>query len=293
MFSMSPTLAGFAAIIMWSLLALFTASSGPVPPLQLLAMTFSIGSLVGLLYWLKNPPSRDLLRQSPKVWLVGIGGLFGYHFFYYTALQNAPAAEASLVAYLWPVLIVVFSAFLPGEKFRWFHAAGTLLGFSGALLLILSRNQVSQVADTATLGYLAAFSCAFIWSAYSVISRTFKNVSTDSVVLFCLATAILSLIAHLILETTYWPESTIQWLAILALGLMPVGLAFYAWDYAMKHGPIQLLASAAYLAPVLSTIILVLAGRAEMRWRLAAATLLVTFGAILASGKLTRGHSLA
>ena len=33
-----------------------------------------------------------------QVWLVGIAGLFGYHFLYFTALRNAPAVEAGLIA---------------------------------------------------------------------------------------------------------------------------------------------------------------------------------------------------
>jgi drug/metabolite transporter (DMT)-like permease len=45
-----------------------------------------------------------------KVWALGLFGLFGYHFLYFTALRNAPAVEAGLIAYLWPLLIVVGSA---------------------------------------------------------------------------------------------------------------------------------------------------------------------------------------
>lgn len=283
---MNATLAGFAAIIMWSLLALFTASSGDVPPFQLLAMTFAIASLIGLFSWLIRAPGKAIFNQPAKVWFVGIAGLFGYHFFYYTALRNAPAAEASLIAYLWPLLIVLFSALLPGERLRWYHGVGALLGFGGALLLLLSKQTDPATTDSNFYGFFAAFLCAFIWSGYSVISRTFKNVSTDVVVIFCIATAILSLISHLALEQTIWPETVSQWLAVLGLGLMPVGLAFYAWDHAMKHGQIQLLGSAAYFAPVLSTIILVIFGLADMSWQLVAACLCVTAGAILASGRI-------
>jgi drug/metabolite transporter (DMT)-like permease len=282
-------LAGFAAIIMWSLLALFTARSGTVPPFQLLAMTFAIGSGVGLASWVFKRPLATTFRQPAKVWIVGIAGLFGYHFFYYTALRNAPAAEAGLIAYLWPLLIVLFSALLPNEKLKWFHLAGAVLGFGGTFILLLSRDNAVENSQTSILGFGAAFLCAFIWSGYSVLSRSFKNVPTDIVVIYCIVTAVLALLCHLALEQTVWPASNTEWLAVLALGFLPVGLAFYAWDYAMKHGPIQLLGSAAYLAPVISTIILVLAGIADMRWQLVAATLLVTLGAILASGKLTKG----
>ena len=284
---MNATIAGFAAIIMWSLLALFTAASGTVPPFQLLSMTFAIGSLVGLTGWLFKRPSSATFTQPAKVWLIGISGLFGYHFFYYTALRNAPTAEASLIAYLWPLLIVLFSTLLPNEKFRWFHAVGALLGFVGTLLLLTSRDETGVPAQGSILGFGSAFLCAFIWSGYSILSRSFRNVPTDIVVIYCIATAVLSLLCHQILEETVWPKTGSEWLAVLALGLFPVGLAFYAWDHAVKHGPIQLLGSAAYLSPVLSTLILVVAGVTEMRWQLVVAALMVTSGAVIATGKLS------
>ena len=34
------------------------------------------------------------LRQPLVVWLVGVGGLFGYHALYFLALRFAPPAEA-------------------------------------------------------------------------------------------------------------------------------------------------------------------------------------------------------
>ena len=280
---MNATLSGFAAIGMWAMLALFTAASGSVPPFQLLAMTFLVGGGVGLAGWAIKPPRRGSLALPPVVWLVGIGGLFGYHFFYYTALRNAPVAEAGLIAYLWPLLIVLFSSLLPGERLRWYHLIGALAGFAGAALLITGKSSMAGTGNW--LGYASAMACALIWSGYSVISRLFKTAPTDAVTVYCLATALLSALCHLAFETTVWPANLLEWLAVLALGLMPVGLAFYLWDHAVKHGPIQLIGSAAYAAPVLSTMVLVATGFAEPGWRLVAAAILVTAGAIVASGR--------
>lgn len=282
---MNPTLAGFSAIAMWAMLALLTAASSGVPPFQLLAMTFAIGAACGFASWIWRRPKAGSLRLPPAVWLVGIGGLFGYHFFYYTALRNAPVAEASLIAYLWPMLIVLGSAFLPGERLRWFHVAGGLCGFAGAALLV-TRSGLGQGGNP--LGYLSACACAFIWSGYSILSRVQKAAPTDAVVIFCFATALLSALCHLGFEETVWPSTLVQWLAVAGLGVMPVGLAFYAWDHGVKHGNIQLLGSAAYLAPLLSTLLLVAAGVAVPDWRLGAASILITAGAVIASGPFAR-----
>lgn len=275
------TLIGFSAILMWSLLALFTAASGTMPPFQLSAICFAIGSLPGVVVLALKPERLALLKQPAKVWGVEIAGLFGYHFLYFTALRNAPAVEASLIAYLWPLLIVVGSALLPGERLRWYHVLGALCGLCGTILIVAAKGVAFDEAYL--LGYGAALACAFTWAAYSLLSRRFDAVSTDVVTAFCIATSILSLLCHLALEQTVWPETASQWLAIAGLGLLPVGAAFYAWDYGVKNGDIQLLGVASYAAPVLSTLILVLFGFAEPSWRVALACLFVTGGAVLAA----------
>jgi len=279
------TLIGFTAVLMWSLLALFTAASGAVPPFQLAAMSFLIGGLIGATRWATVPGAMTSLRQPVAVWLLGVGGLFGYHFFYFTALRNAPAVEAGLIAYLWPLLIVLFSALLPGEKLKVHHVAGGLLGLAGAALIVTGGGDLSFREEYA-YGYAAALLCALIWSSYSVLSRRFSSVPTDVVTGFCLITAFLSAIAHMSLETTVWPATAGQWLAILALGLMPVGAAFYVWDYGVKHGDIQVLGASSYAAPLLSTIVLIVTGFAEATWVVAVACVLITGGAALAARDL-------
>ena len=278
------TLTGFTAILMWSFLALFTAASGKMPPFQLSAVCFAIGSIPGIVVLAWRPERIQLLRQPAKVWITGIAGLFGYHFLYFTALRNAPAVEAGLIAYLWPLLIVVGSALLPGERLRWYHIVGALMGLAGTVLIV-GRNGF-HFDGAYAIGYGAAFLCAFTWSGYSLLTRRFEAVSTDVVTIFCLATSILSLVCHLGLEETIWPETTSQWIAVAGLGLFPVGAAFYAWDYGVKNGDIQILGAASYAAPLLSTLILTLFGFAQPSWGIALACLLVTGGAVLAAHKM-------
>lgn len=280
------TLIGFTAVLMWALLALFTTLSGAVPPFQLLAMTFAIATAIGVAASLARGTSPAAhLRQPVAVWATGVGGLFGYHFFYFLALRNAPAVEASLIAYLWPLLIVVFSALLPGERLRWFHLAGAGLGLAGAALLVTKGHGLDF--DTRYgLGYGAALACALIWSSYSIGSRRFGQVPTDAVGGFCAAAAVLAVPCHLLFETTVWPQGAVEWLAVLALGLGPVGGAFFTWDIGMKRGDIQVLGAVAYAAPLLSTLVLIAAGLASLTATVAGACLLIVGGAVLAARDL-------
>ena len=288
---MSPaaaTLTGFAAIVLWSLLAALTAAAGPIPAFQMNAMCFGIGAGAAMLLMLRAPHRLKALRQPALVWAHGVAGLFGYHALYFAALRLAPPAEASLVNYLWPLLIVLFSSLLPGERLRAFHVAGALIGFAG--VVTLSFNADLSARPEHALGYALAFAAALFWSAYSVLSRRMAGVPTDAVVGFCAATALMSLACHLAFETTVWPASSGAWAAIVALGLGPVGAAFYAWDIGCKRGDIRLLGVSAYAAPVLSTLALVVAGFAQTTLALWLACGLIVLGAMVASAdKVFRG----
>jgi len=280
------TLIGFTAVLMWALLALLTTLSGAVPPFQLLAMTFAVATAIGIVASLaRGTGPLAHLRQPWTVWATGVGGLFGYHFFYFLALRNAPAVDASLIAYLWPLLIVVFSALLPGERLRWFHLAGAVLGLAGAALLVTKGESLAFDARYG-LGYGAAMACALIWSSYSVASRRLGKVPTDAVGGFCGATALLAVPCHLAFEATVWPQGMVEWLAVLALGLGPVGGSFFAWDIGVKRGDIQVLGAAAYAAPLLSTLVLIAAGAAPLTAVVVGACLLIVGGAVLAARDL-------
>lgn len=281
----TATLIGFVAILLWSLLALFTASSGKVPPFQLAAITFALGASIGICRWVLNPSLIKTLKQPLSVWTLGVIGLFGYHFAYFTALRNAPPVDAGLIAYLWPLLIVLFSAFLPGEKLRLHHVVGAILGLAGAVLIV-TKGALVNLQSEYLYGYSMAFLGAFIWSSYSVLSRRFSHISTDVVTGFCLVTSLLSVLAHIFLEQTIWPENTTQWFAIIGLGLGPVGLAFYTWDYGVKHGDIQVLGASSYIAPLLSTLILIITGYAELTLIIVLACIFITVGAIVAAKDL-------
>ncbi len=277
--------AGLGAITLWGALATLSVVAGPIPPFQMVAMTFAVGASIGIVRARRRGMGwHALVSWPPRVWALGIGGLFGYHALYFAALQLAPPAEANLVNYLWPLLIVLLSAPLAGERLGWTHLLGAFLGFAGVAVLAASRG-VSFGGQYA-LGYGLALGCAFAWSSYSVLSRRFGETPTDAIAAFCAASALLSFACHLLFERTVWPATGLAWLAVLALGLGPAGAAFYLWDHAVKRGDIRALGALSYATPILSTALLILCGLAEPTSALLIAALLVTVGAVLASREM-------
>ena len=279
---MYPTAIGFIAVALWALLALLTAASGHIPPFQLAAICFALAGLCGISVGLWRGRLSHAFLQPPKVWALGVFGLFGYHFCYFTALRNAPVVEASLIAYLWPLLIVLFAACLPDGQLRKRHLIGALLGLFGAGLLITKGTRLDFDPE-ATFGYVMAGVCAVIWSSYSVLTRRFTDTPTDVITGYCCVSAILALFCHLIFEDTVWPTHATQWLAIFGLGLGPVGLAFFVWDYGMKRGNVSLLGALSYASPLFSTLLMIAFGFAEATGTVLIACATITLGAMVAA----------
>jgi drug/metabolite transporter (DMT)-like permease len=278
---MSPVLRataiGSIAVALWSSLALLTVLAGAIPPLQLVAMSFAVGGAVGLA---ANRARGGRVGAVPAgAWALSVTGLFGYHALYFAAFSLAPAVEVNLVNYLWPLLIVLFAGLFGGQRLAARHLAGAGLGLAGSALAI---GAGAGFAGGHLAGSLCALGAAVTWALYSVLNRRFVTVSSGAVAGFCLATAALAVPAHLLTETTVWPDAR-SWLVVLAMGLGPVGRAFYAWDHGTKHGDLRLLGVLSYLTPVLSTLWLVLAGRAEAGVMLGLACALVAGGAWLAA----------
>jgi drug/metabolite transporter (DMT)-like permease len=274
------TLAGLGAIALWAFLALLARLAAGIPPLQLVAMSFSISAVGGILLLAWRGRIGEL-RQRPVVWAHGVGGLFGYHALYFTALALAPAAAANLLNYLWPLLIVMFSAALLGLRLRRAHLLGTALAVAGCLLLLGGGARFTP-GPAAFAGYLAALGCAVTWALYSVLARRLAGVPTGAVAGFCAATALLAAALHVLMEPTVWPRAR-DWAVILAMGLGPVGAAFFLWDLGMKRGDPRLLGTLAYATPVASTLLLCAAGLVPFGAPVLAAAALVAAGGLVAA----------
>jgi drug/metabolite transporter (DMT)-like permease len=275
------TLIGATAILMWSTLAAMTAYVAAIPPFQLTAMALTIASVMVMGKWAATGESVRRFMAFPwSVYAIGVMGIFGFHFFYFMGFRLAPAVEANLIVYFWPLLIVVMSALLPGERLRWWHGAGTAMAIAGTILLVTSGGESAGFQWAYALGYASAFGAALCWSTYSILSRRMEDVPTDVVGVFCMYSAILAWAAHHFLESWVQPVGG-QWWAILAMGLGPIGAAFFVWDHGVKRGNVRTLGTAAYGTPLLSTLLLIVFGLADATYAIAVACLLIVGGACI------------
>jgi drug/metabolite transporter (DMT)-like permease len=268
---------GFVSLFTWSLLALLGAAVHRLPPFETLALTFAIGSLVGVILarW-RGTPLSAMWRQPPAAWAIGVTGIFGYHACYFFALTVAPPAQVTLVTYLWPLLLVLLARRRPTGR----QIAGAAVALVGAWAAVVDRG-VGGISAAALPGLAAALACALIWAGYSAAQRWFADVPPEALAGTCAVIAVLAAACHLGIEVTVVPSGG-EWLAVVALGVGPVGVAFFAWDHAMKHGDARALGVAANAVPVVSTGLLVICGITAATAGLAIACALVAGGVAIA-----------
>lgn len=286
------TVVGLGAIGLWALLAPLGVLTAEVPPLLLTGMAFGIGALLGAVTQrVRGRPLLGPRAPSAVAWALTVGAFFGYHALYFWSLRLLPPVEALLIINLWPLLIVLLSALLPGERLLPRHVVGALAGLLGVTLIVLARDGGAG-ASRQPLGYLCALACALIWSGYSVANRRVAgDTPSEAVIGFAAATALLAFLTAALTEPLRLPTGW-TWAALLLMGAGPVGAAFLMWDHATKRGDLQVLGAAAYAGPLLGAVLLLLLGHGEPSLRLLLAGVLILGGAMLASGDLFRQRTI-
>ncbi len=281
----AANLLALAAIALWALLAWLGIALSHIPPFLLTGVGLLVGSLIALpLSWKDGKLDLSSWKMPWPHLLLGIYGLFGFHFLLFIALRHAPLVQANLVNYLWPLgMVVLAPLFLPGVRLTAIHLLAACMGFAGACIAILGGRSDGASVGFAW-GYIPAAGSAFIWASYSLLSKRLalqgKSFATSAIGLFGLASGLLSLLCHEFLE----PRVSLNGqdvMLLIALGLGPLGAAFYLWDAALKRGDVQQIGILSYITPLASTALLLLVTGQALSWSIGLAAVLIVGAALL------------
>lgn len=283
---LGPSLIGAVGVVLWATETTLITFTTAIPPVQTVALAFAFAALLSPLMWLVlRADPLEAFRQPPSVWAVSVGALVGYHACIYYATQKAPPAAAALLQGTTPLMIVVGSALLPGERLRWWHVAGAILGLAGVTLVIDSGGELAGTGENAIFYLSLIGGAAALWGLYAIVSRSRADVPSSVLGVFYAASAAVSFAGHLLLEDWVSPQPQ-EWAAIAGLGILPMGLAICFWDYGVKRGDIQALGAFAYVEPFIGAVLVALFTAGALGWPLLLPGLLVIGGAALASTSL-------
>lgn len=284
-----PTLLGAMGVILWATETTLITYTAAIPPVQTVALAFVFAALLSpLMWWITGDDPVAAFTLPPRIWVLMVGSLVGYHAVIYYATQKAPPGPAALLQGTTPLMIVLGSALLPGERLRWWHLLGAGLGFAGIAMLVESGGEESGAGSP--VFYLALIGlAAALWGIYSVATRSLPDVPSSALGVFYMLAALLCLGAHLGLEDWVTPTGR-ELAAIAGLGILPMGLAIYLWDFGCKYGDIQSLGAFAYVEPFIGAALVAMFTTGTLEPQMIWSGCLVIGGAVIASSSLWRSE---
>ena len=257
----AATLVGGSAVLVWSTAASFAVVGSALPPLLFLAGAFGAGFVAfAAARLVRGQPLLGMMAVPLPVLCLLVLGFLGHNGLYVTALRYAPAAQVNLISYLWPLLMVVLLGLTGIARPTRMQLFGSLLGFGG-LVWFISPGSGGGDAQ----GYVLAFLAALCFATYSALRSKVSGGPPDAAGAACGVAAIVAAGLHL----AFGPTTELQFepatiMAMILIGVGPMGLANLLWDHGVRFGDGRVLSALAYLTPVLSTLLLVALGLAEL-----------------------------
>ena len=270
------TCVGALAIPLWATWPCLAIRTFEIPPLEFLALMFLVGWLA--LSCMHRPSRADLERPSRQTWLPAVAfamSLSAGDVAFLAATHRIPAAQANLLTYLWPVMIVVFGACIGLFRVRVRQIIGLGLGFSGAVILIWD-GRISMSLSGIGLALLNG-AC---WAAYCVFRLTWKRPVGNFLARGCAISAVVCGLLHVFIEPTLIPSPGAM-AATAAAGILPLALGNFVWDQGFRRGDSQLLAVMAYATPLCSALLLAALGAALFTWNLLIGAVVIVLAGML------------
>ena len=250
--SMKHYMYALGAILCWASLPAATGSGlAGLTSEELMFFSFTSAAIYLYLQDIILTRSLSIFIPDLQVTLLGVWGIFLYHYVYYQALSRAPLAEGAILATTWSFWIVVFSSLLLFKKLKAAIVATAIVGMIGAGLVISSGKDLSFNPEFLK-GYLLALLCGIIWSSFSV-ALGHVHIKREPMTIFTIYAAILSAFLYLV-TGPHAPPSQSALFSAIYLGCVPLGLSFFLWNRALTGGNLVIIGFLSYFTPPLAVL---------------------------------------
>lgn len=200
--------------------------------------------------------------------------------FYLLAFSNAPAAEADIIIYLWPVLAVVCCSVIFREKILPRYWLAAAMGLTAVTAISAAKLQSGSALS---VGHLCALLCAVSWAGYSVLAQRMKEVGTYIMgVIYGLMALLFGLYAFA--QGIDFVSMTSTEILVLLFHAGTITFAFNFWTVGVQQGKAKQLTVSCYMKPVLSLLLLNFFGFAELTPVILGACMLVALSGLIAQG---------
>lgn len=245
-------------VLIWSSIApLVKLMLADLPNLEVLSISSFLATAFLIVLNIKTGNIKEMKNYNAKDYgiIFGLGflGFFLYNALYYYGIGKLTSQIACILNYLWPMMIVVFSCVLLGEKMTFIKAFSVLCSFGGIVLLSVGGG-VDGASNSVT-GMVACIAAAVFYGLFSVLNKKVNYNQYISMMIFWFVCAFFSMLLGLATET-WIPITAIGWLGIAWIGIVVNATAYLLWALALnKAENTAAIANLAYLTPFLSLIL--------------------------------------
>ena len=250
----------FSAIAFWSTIgSAFKLSLRYLDPLELLLFSSIVACIVLLIILLVQGKMSLLTKISfNQILMSALMGMLN-PFLYYVVLLKAydllPAQEAGTLNYIWPLVLVLLSVPLLGQKISVWSIVAVFISFLG-ILVISNHGNLLLLRFTSIPGVLLALGSAIFWALYWIINLKDKREAVSKLFLnFCFG---LLYIVITIAAAKHFRDPPWSGIAgALYIGLFEMGITFVLWLNALRYSKTTAgVSNLIYLSPFISLIII-------------------------------------
>ena len=247
----------FLAVLLWaSVAAVGKLALRDMDNIQVLFLS-SLMATVGLFFITVFRKKLNLIKKyrfKDYFIFAGMGfvGIFLYHIFLYGGLMLAPAQEAFLVNYTWPIWVVIFASIFLKEKIGLKKISAILLSFFG-VYIVVTNGQIFNFSIQHLPGNTMALAGAFSYGLFSILGKRFNYDRTTSMLFYFVFTS-LFLIPTIFIFSEIPAITFNNFLYAFWLGLFTNALAFIFWFKALEYGNITKMANIIFLTPFFSIV---------------------------------------
>lgn len=220
------------------------------------------------------------LVQTPKVKILpsvylGLLNPFGYYIILLKAYELLPAQVAQPLNFIWPLVLVLLSVPLLGEKITYKGILALIASFVG-VILISSEGNIASIQIKSPLGVALALSSSIIWALYWILNL--KVSKLDPVIRLFLNFLFATLFSFGvgIFFKDFWEVNLNGFLGSLYVGSFEMGITFVLWLKALSLAESKAkLGNIIYLVPFVSLVFIHFFVGEQIYWTTIAGLLII------------------
>lgn len=258
---------------------------------------FRVGISVVLfwLFWLFGKTKAGIQKKDwGRFIFCAVAGIVINQSLFIKGLTMTSAIHASLLILITPLLVSFFALWVLKEKFTTAKALGLLLGISGAVFLVLQKEN-SRHATNYLFGDLLIFLNATFYAVYFIaVKPLMERYSPLHVIrwVFTIAFILVLPIGWREMTTIYWAGFDLNYFIVLmAIAITGTFLAYYFTAYGLQHLGASIAGTYIYTQPVFAVLIAILFLNESFTWQKGLSAVLIFAGVYLVSfHKKNRGR---